>query len=210
MRLPGIDARPLTLTALALVGAILLTASVAGAQTPARVRGVIEKIDDESMTVRARDGQAVVIQLSPNRSVVAVTKASLADIKPGTYVGIAALPQPGDPPFKAQEVVVFPENMRGASEGHYPWDLTPDSTMTNATVETMVTEVNGPLLTLKHKDGQTKISVPSDVPVVALGPGDRTLLKVGAAVFVPAQRAADGSLSAARVLVGKDGVVPPM
>lgn len=167
------------------------------------------KLDDQSMTVRTREGQSLPIQLSPNRSVVAVTKTSLADVKPGSYVGIAALPQ-ANGPLKAQEVVVFPENMRGASEGHYPWDLTPDSTMTNATVESLVSEASGPLLTLKHKNGETKITVPPDVPIVMLGPGEMGLLKVGAAVFVPARRAPDGMVSAERVLVGKDGVVPPM
>lgn len=191
------------------VAAALLVASAASAQTPVRVRGVIEKLDDQSMTVKTREGQALNIQLSPNRSVVAVMKASLADVKPGTFVGIAAVPQSGGP-LKAQEVVIFPEIMRGASEGHYPWDLTPDSTMTNANVESMVAEARGPLLTLKHKNGENTITVPPDVPVVVLGPGTMDLLKPGAAVFVPARQAPDGALSAERVLVGKDGVVPPM
>ncbi len=209
MRRLAPSARRLAFTALPFLAAGLVAASVASAQTPLRVRGVIEKLDDQSVTVKTRKGQSLAIQLSPNRSVVAVMKASLADVKPGTYVGIAALPQASGP-LKAQEVVVFPENMRGASEGHYPWDLTPDSTMTNANIESMVTEASGPLLTLKHKNGETKITVPPDVPIVVLGPGDMSLVKPGAAVFVPARRAQDGTVSAERVLVGKDGVVPPM
>jgi Domain of unknown function (DUF5666) len=184
-------------------------ASVVTAQTPSRIRGVVEKVDDQSVTVKSRDGQTLAVKLNPNWGVVAVSKAALADIKQGTFVGVAALRQ-ADGSFKAQEVVVFPEAMRGTGEGHYAWDLTPESTMTNATVDAIVSQVNGPQLTLKYKDGEAKITVPADAPIVTLGPGDKVLLAPGAAVFVPAQRAADGSLSAGRVLVGKDGLVPPM
>ena len=186
-----------------------LDASVAIAQTPARVRGVVEKVDDQSVTVKSRDGQTLAVKLNPNWGVVAVSKAAMTDIKQGAFVGVAALRQ-ADGTFKAQEVVVFPEAMRGTGEGHYPWDLTPESTMTNATVDAVVSQVNGPQLTLKYKDGEVKIAVPAEAPIVTLGPGDKALLAPGAAVFVPAQRAADGTLSAGRVLVGKDGVVPPM
>jgi Domain of unknown function (DUF5666) len=186
-----------------------LDASVAAAQTPSRVRGVVEKVDDQAVTVKSRDGQTLSVKLNPNWGVVAVSKAALADIKQGTFVGVAALRQ-ADGTFKAQEVVVFPEAMRGTGEGHYPWDLTPESTMTNATVDAVVSQVNGPQLTLKYKDGEVKIAVPAEAPIVTLSPGDKALLAPGAAVFVPAQRAADGTLSAGRVLVGKDGIVPPM
>ena len=198
------------LRAIALATSLLaVTASLADAQTPSRIRGVVQQVDDQTLTVKSREGETVAIKLNPNWGVVAVTKASLADIRQGTFVGVAALRQP-DGTFKAQEVVVFPEAMRGAGEGHYPWDLTPDSTMTNATVDAIVTQVDGPILTLKYKDAQNKIAVPPSAPVVTLGPGDKSLLAPGAAVFVPATRAADGTLSAARVLVGKDGLVPPM
>jgi Domain of unknown function (DUF5666) len=183
--------------------------SVVTAQTPSRIRGVVEKVDDQSVMVKSRDGQTLAVKLNPNWGVVAVSKAALADIKQGTFVGVAALRQ-ADGSFKAQEVVVFPEGMRGTGEGHYSWDLTPESTMTNATVDAIVSQVNGPQLTLKYKDGEAKITVPADAPIVTLGPGDKALLAPGAAVFVPAQRAADGTLSAGRVLVGKDGLVPPM
>jgi Domain of unknown function (DUF5666) len=186
-----------------------LDASVAAAQTPSRVRGVVEKVDDQAVTVKSRDGQTLSVKLNPNWGVVAVSKAALADIKQGTFVGVAALRQ-ADGTFKAQEVLVFPEAMRGTGEGHYPWDLTPESTMTNATVDAVVSQVNGPQLTLKYKDGEVKIAVPAEAPIVTLSPGDKALLAPGAAVFVPAQRAADGTLSAGRVLVGKDGIVPPM
>lgn len=188
---------------------VALDASVAVAQTPSRLRGVVEKVDDQSVTVKSRDGQTLAVKLNPNWGVVAVSKAALADVKQGSFVGVAALRQ-ADGTFKAQEVVVFPEAMRGTGEGHYPWDLTPESTMTNATVDAVVSQVAGPQLTLKYKDGEVKVTVPAEAPIVTLGPGDKALLAPGAAVFVPAMRAPDGTLSAGRVLVGKDGLVPPM
>jgi Domain of unknown function (DUF5666) len=183
--------------------------TVAAAQTPTRIRGTIESATEQTLTIKSRDGQTVTVTLAPNFAVVAVSKASLGDIKSGSFVGAAALPQP-DGVFKAQEVVVFPEAMRGSNEGHYPWDLSPGSTMTNAAVSAMVTGNDGTALTLKHKDGEVKVVVPQDAPIVTFGPGDKSLLVPGAGVFVPAARAADGSLSAGRVLVGKDGLMPPM
>ena len=191
--------------------ASLLAADVTGAaaQTPTRIRGTIESATEQALTIKSRDGQTVTVTLAPSFTVVAVSKASLGDIKSGSFVGAAALPQPGGT-FKAQEVLVFPEAMRGSNEGHYPWDLSPGSTMTNAAVGAMVSGNDGTALTLKHKDGEVKVVVPPDAPIVTLGPGDKSLLVPGAGVFVPASRAADGALSAGRVLVGKDGLMPPM
>jgi hypothetical protein len=210
MQLP-VKAKERPMLRIAALIAILVAADVtlATAQTSMRVRGTIERIDDQAMIVKSRDGQTLTVKLNPNLGVVAVTKAALADIKAGSFVGAAALRQP-DGTFKVQEIVVFPEAMRGSNEGHYPWDLTPGSTMTNATVDALVVQNDGTGLTLKHKDGETKVVVPADAPVVTLGPGDKSLLVAGAGVFVPATRAADGSLSAGRVLVGKDGLMPPM
>lgn len=195
----------------ALLIASLLAAdvTVAAAQTPTRIRGTIESATEQALTIKSREGQTVTVTLAPNFAVVAVSKASLGDIKSGTFVGAAALPQ-SDGTFKAQEVLVFPEAMRGSNEGHYPWDLSPGSTMTNAAVTAMVSGNDGTALTLKHKDGEVKVVVPQGVPIVTLGPGDKGLLVPGAGVFVPASKAADGALSAGRVLVGKDGVMPPM
>jgi hypothetical protein len=195
----------------ALLIASLLAAdvTVAAAQTPTRIRGTIESATGQALTIKSREGQTVTVTLAPNFAVVAVSKASLGDIKSGTFVGAAALPQ-SDGTFKAQEVLVFPEAMRGSNEGHYPWDLSPGSTMTNAAVTAMVSGNDGTALTLKHKDGEVKVVVPQAVPIVTLGPGDKSLLVPGAGVFVPASKAADGALSAGRVLVGKDGVMPPM
>ena len=183
--------------------------TVAAAQTPTRIRGIIESATEQTLTIKSRNGQTVTVTLAPNFSVVIVSKASLGDIKSGSFVGAAALPQPGGT-FKAQEVVVFPEAMRGNNEGHYRWDLSPGSTKTNATVDAMVSGVDGTTLTLKHKDDVVKVVIRPDVPIVTLGPGDKSLLVPGAGVFVPASRAADGALSAGRVLVGKDGLMPPM
>ena len=183
--------------------------TVAAAQAPTRIRGIIESATEQTLTIKSRNGQTVTVTLAPNFSVVIVSKASLGDIKSGSFVGAAALPQPGGT-FKAQEVVVFPEAMRGNNEGHYRWDLSPGSTKTNATVDAMVSGVDGTTLTLKHKDDVVKVVIRPDVPIVTLGSGDKRLLVPGAGVFVPASRAADGALSAGRVLVGKDGLMPPM
>lgn len=193
-----------------LIAALLAAdVTVAAAQTPTRIRGLIESATEQALTIKSRNGQTVTVTLAPNFSVVVVSKASLGDIKSGSYVGAAALRQP-DGTFTAQEVVVFPEDMRGNNEGHYRWDLSPGSTMTNATVGAMVSGNDGTALTLKHKDGEVKVVVPRNAPIVTLGPGDKKLLVPGAGVFVPASRAADGALSAGRVLVGKDGLMPPM
>ncbi len=187
--------------------AFLLGASAAWAQSPTRVRGTIERLDGPVLTVKSREGADVTVRLADNLSVSGVVKAALTDIKPGSYVGIAALPRAGE--LNAVEVLVFPEAMRGTAEGHGPWDLLPESTMTNATVAESVDRVQGRALTLKYKDGERTITVPPEAPIVTLVPADRTELKPGAAVFIPAARQPDGSLQASRVLVGRD-VAPPM
>ncbi len=188
---------------------VAITAPLAVAQTPVRVRGSIEKIAGQVLTVRSRDGSTVEVQLADNYAVLVVTQASLSDIKPGVYVGAAAIKQP-DGRFKALEVLVFPESARGSNEGHYPWDLTPDSMMTNATVAEIVEDVDGRVVTLRYKDGEVKMVVPPGVPIVTFGPGEKDPLKPGAHVFMSATKQADGRVTAGRVLVGKEGVVPPM
>jgi hypothetical protein len=196
--------RTLTLTL-----ALALIASVAAAQVPIRIRGTIAQVSGRTLTITSRDNSTIEVRLTETAGVVGVVKAALTDIKPGVFVGTAALPQP-DGSFKAQEVLIFPEAARGTGEGHYPWDLSAGSTMTNATVDNMVERVEGPVLTLKHKDGVVKVTVPTDVPIVTFGPGDMTMLVPGAKVFIPGQQQADGVVTAGRVLVGKDGLVPPM
>jgi hypothetical protein len=196
-----------------LAGAVLsaMIATEASAQTapPVRVRGTIEMVHGDELMVKSRDGKDVSIKLAPDYSVTGVVKASLSDITVGKFVGIASMPQ-SDGTLKAAEVVVFPEAARGSGEGHYAWDLAPGSMMTNATITSEVANVDGPTLTLKHKDGENSITVPKDVPVVTFAPGDKTLVVPGAHVMVPTTKQADGSLMATRILVGKDGVTPPM
>ena len=188
---------------------LIAMAQGASAQVPIRVRGAIAKVSGQTLTVVSRDNSTVQVRLADPYTVTGVVKAALGDIKEGTFVGTAALPK-GDGTFVAQEVVIFPESARGAGEGHYPWDLSPGSTMTNATVEVLVERAEGPLLTLRHKGGIVRVVVPNDVPIVTFGPGDKTMLRPGAHVFIPAQQQADGTVTATRVLVGKDGLVPPM
>lgn len=201
--------RPTTTPMLLNLALLIATAHVASAQVPIRVRGAIAKVSGQTLTVVSRDNSTVDVRLADNYTVTGVVKAALGDIKEGAFVGTAALPK-GDGTFVAQEVVIFPESARGTGEGHYPWDLSPGSTMTNATVDVLVERVEGPLLTLKHKGGLVRVIVPNDVPIVTFAAGDRTMLQPGAHVFIPAQQQADGTVTAARVLIGRDGLVPPM
>jgi outer membrane lipoprotein SlyB len=175
-----------------------------------RVRGTIEKVDGTTLTVKTRDGQTVILKLPDNVAVAATMKRTLADIKPNDFVGVAAMPQGAGKPQRALEVLIFPEAMRGTGEGHYPWDLMPESTMTNAAVAETVTSVDGATLTLKYKDGTQAIVVPPECPIVTFAPTDKGAFKVGTPIFVAAAiKAEDGSLSAPRVTVAGD-VPPPM
>jgi uncharacterized protein Veg len=174
-----------------------------------RVRGTVTAMDGQMLALKTRDGKEIKIKLAENVGVVGVVAASMAQIQPNSFVGIASM-KDKEGRQVALEVLVFPESARGSNEGHYPWDLQPESMMTNATVAANVDGNNGRELTLSYKGGQQKITVPAGIPIVTFSSGDRTLLVPGAAVFVPAQVAADGSMSAGRVLVGKDGTKPPM
>jgi Domain of unknown function (DUF5666) len=177
---------------------------------PVRVRGTIERVDGDSYIVKSRDGAELKVKLAANAMVVALVKASLADIKPGSYVGVAGMPQ-ADGSQRALEVHVFPEAMRGTGDGHRPWDLQPQSTMTNGNVEQSVAGSDGQALTLKYKDGEKKITVPANTPIVSYVSGDKTELKPGAKIFITAAtKQPDGTLQAPRVNVGRDGVTPPM
>jgi len=190
--------------------AMAFAASVAWAQNPpVRVRGTIDKVDGDTVMVKSRDGTEVKITLLPNATANAIVKASLADIKQGGYIGVTGMPQP-DGSQKAIEVHIFPEAMRGLGEGHYPWDLQPQSTMTNANVEQAVTGVDGENLTLKHKNGETKIVVPPNAQIVTYAPGSRDDLKPGVKIFAVTTKQPDGTLQAARINYGKDGLTPPM
>jgi hypothetical protein len=173
------------------------------------VRGTIESLSGQDLKVVSREGPVVAIRLADNVRLSAVAKATLADIKAGSYVGIAALPRP-DGTQMALEVLIFPEAMRGAGEGHRPWDLMPESTMTNATVADTVQKVEGHTLTLTYKDGQKTIVVPPEAPIVTFVPAERADLKPGTRIFTGPTRGSDGVLTSASVVVGKDGVDPPM
>jgi hypothetical protein len=190
--------------------ALVLTASTANAQDTVRVRGTIDRVDGPIYIVKARDGSELKVTLTDKPLVVAIIKASLSDIKQGSFVGVTGMPQT-DGSQKAIEVHIFPEAMRGTGEGHRPWDLMPKSTMTNANVDQAVSAVDGRTLTLKYKDGEKKIVVPTQAAVVTFAPGDKADLKPGVKIFIAAaSKRADGSLQTERINYGKDGLTPPM
>jgi hypothetical protein len=194
----------------AFLAIVATTAALAQQPPTVRVRGTIEQSDGSTLVVKSRAGETLTIKLADNARVSGIVKIALADIKPGSYVGSAAVPA-GDGTWRALEVHVFPEAQRGLGEGHRPFDLEPQSTMTNATVTEMVTRVDGTVLTLKHKDGEQTIVVPPGTPIVTYVPGDRSELKPDARIMIfAAQRQADGSLVAPSISVGRDGLTPPM
>jgi len=194
---------------LGVIAVALADMGAALAQDTVRIRGTIERVDGPVYLVKARDGSELKVTLADNPQIAGVTKASLSDVKQGSFVGITGMPRP-DGSQTALEVHIFPESMRGTGEGHYPWDLRPQSTMTNANIQQIVTAVDGPTLTLKYKDGEKKIFVPADAPIVAYVPGDKADLKPGAKVFIVAAKQADGMLQGRAWRVGRDGVTPPM
>jgi hypothetical protein len=182
-----------------------------------RVRGTIDRVDgDDVNVVKARGGAELKVKLAEKAMVVALIKASLADIKQGSYVGVSGMPQ-ADGSQRALEVHIFPETMRGVGDGHRGWDLQPSSTMTNGNVEQTAASSDGQVLTLKYqvltlkyKDGEKKVVVPADTPIVVYVPGEKSELKPGASIFIAAAvKQPDGTLQAPRVNVGR-GVAPPM
>jgi hypothetical protein len=178
-------------------------------QKPVRVRGTVEAVNGPMLTIKTREGSEVKAKLGDKTVVVAVVKASYADIKQGSFIGVTGMPQ-ADGSQKCKEIHIFPEDMRGTGEGHRPWDLEPKSTMTNATVNEMVTAKDGNTLTLKYKDGEKKIVVGADCPIVTYKPGEKAELKPGARIFIAAAtKDADGTLTFPRINVGRDAA-PPM
>lgn len=198
--------------------AVLAASTTLLAQTPVatvRLRATIEKVDATSITVRERSGEVITLVRPANMDVSEVYAIDLADIKPGSYIGTAAMPQ-ADGTQLALEVLVFPEAARGTGEGHRPWDLRPDSTMTNATVADLTAAPSsvpgGQKLTLKYKDGEKIVIVPAGVPVVSFKPGkmdEQALVVPGAKVLITAQEK-DGKPTALRMVVGRNGFSPPM
>ena len=192
----------------ALVCAALLPA-LAQAQQPqtVRLRGTLEAVSPNQITVRQRNGDKVDLALAPNLTVTEVYPVTLADIKAGSFVGVGAMPQ-ADGTQRAIAVTLFPEAMRGTGEGFRPFDFMPQSTMTNATVAVVAVTPDGQRLQLRYADGQKTIVVPPGVPIVSLRPADRGLLVPGAAVSVSAQEVA-GQPTATRISAGRNGFAPP-
>jgi hypothetical protein len=191
--------------ALALAPALAQNAPIASA------RATIETVaaDGASLGVRTRAGEERTVRLGPKTRFVLVVPATLADVKPSTFIGVAALPGEGSE-LKAMEVHIFPEAMRGTGEGFRPFDLAPGSSMTNGNITARVDATSGPKLTVAYKGGEQTIVVDPKTPIVAMAPGAQTDLKPGAAIIARGPRQEDGSIDAAFVLIGKDGLVPPM
>ncbi len=193
----------------AFVVAAAVAASAFAQSPPTRLRGTLSAIDGKTATVATREGNSVDVKLADNWSVALVGPLALSDIKENSFVGVASMKGP-DGGLNALEVLVFPEAARGSNEGHYPWDLQPESMMTNATVATVAPGGDGQTLTLKYKDGTQTIKVKPSTPVVTFLPGEKSDAKVGAKIFAGAAKAADGTFTVTRLLVGKDGLTPPM
>lgn len=189
--------------------ALISAAMPASAQETVRIRGTIERIEGPAFEVKTRDGAEVKLTVTDNPLVVEVVKSTVADIKPGMFVGSTGMTQ-SDGSQKAIEVHIFPDSMRGTGEGHYDWDLKPKSKMTNANVEETVAGVDGQMLSVKYKNGEKKILVTPDTAVVKYVTGDRSDIKPGTKIFVAAKKQADGTFQTPRITYGKDGLTPPM
>lgn len=205
---------PLTLAKRSLMVLALLSVPLAAAAQPApqgpteRIRGTVQTLDGQTLTVLSTASEAVMVTLPEAVNIMGVARRPLSSIKDGDFVGVTA--ETGqDGQLHATEVHVFPDAMRGAGEGHYPWDF-PNTTMTNATVTGELASNDGRTLKLIYKNGKQEIDVSPDIPIVALVPGDRSLLKPGAAVVVIGTPQANGTVQALAVTAEKDGVKPPM
>ena len=190
--------------------ALVFIGSPASAQETVRIRGTIESIDGPVFVVKNRDGAELKLTVTDKPLFVAIVKATMADIKPGMFVGSTGVTQE-DGSQKAIEVHIFPESMRGTGEGHYDWDLKPNAKMTNANVDQTVNGNDGQTLSVKYKDGEKKILVTPETAVVTYVPGSKDDLKPGTKIFVGAgKKQADGSVQTPRITYGKDGLTPPM
>ena len=195
---------------LLLTTALLALATLAQAADvpPTRIRGTIEAVAGDGLTVKTNQGEDLAVTMNADTTVHAITLAKIADIQPGRYVGATAVPQ-ADGTLKALEVHVFPPEMAGAGDGHRPWDLAPNSSMTNGVVGELLTS-NGRMITIKYKDGEQRVVIPDDMPVVNIEAGDRSLLTPGVHVMIFAVKNDDGTFIARSISAGKDGIKPPM
>jgi hypothetical protein len=198
--------RPLIALAMVATSSML---ALAQQTSPSRVRGTIESVDGETLTVKSRSGEDVKLTMTGDIRVVGIVKIALADIKVGSFIGTTTVPGP-DGGNNAVEVHVFPEDMRGTGEGSRPYDLKPNSSMTNATVAESVVGNDGHTLLIKYKDGEKKVVVGSDTPVVTYVTAGKPDLKPGAKVIAFMKKLPDGSFETNRVSVGRDGLTPPM
>ncbi|WP_291687554.1 DUF5666 domain-containing protein [Bradyrhizobium sp.] len=198
--------------ALAALTMIAVLGSAAWAQQPptVRIRGTIEAVDGSLLTVKSREGTDMKVRVTDNVAVFGVANIAISEIKEGSYIGVSAVPEP-DGTQKALAVHIFPEAQRGVAEGFRPWDLRPNSTMTNATVAQTVAGTDGQNILVKYKEGEKNVVVPPGTPIVTFLPGDKSELKPGAKIIIfGATRKDDGTLEANRVNVGRDGITPPM
>jgi len=200
-------ARPLL--AVAMVAASCCFAIAQQPPSPSRVRGTIASVEGDVLSVKSRSGEDVRLHMTSDMRVVGIIKIALSDIKLGSFVGATTVPGP-DGRQNAVEVHVFPEDMRGTGEGSRPYDLRPNSTMTNATVAETVAGNDGQTLMIKYKGGEKKVVVAPDTPVVTYVPADRSELKAGARIIAFVKQLPDGSFETNRVSVGRDGLTPPM
>jgi hypothetical protein len=197
------------LVAVAMVAFATLSAVAQQAPVPTRVRGTIEKVDGDLLSVKSRSGEDVKLHVASDLRVSGITRIGLSDIKVGSFVGATTVPGP-DGGHNAVEVHVFPESMRGTGEGSRPWDLKPNSSMINATVAESVVGNDGHMLLVKYKDGEKKVFVSAETPVVTYVPGEKSDLTAGAKIIAFVKALPDGSFETSRVSVGRDGLTPPM
>ena len=202
--------RPCALFAAFAAIAVLCTAVLAQQALTVRIRGTIDAVDGSTLSIKTREGNDVKVRMTDNVAVFAVVKTELSQIKEGSYIGVTAMPEP-DGTQKAIAVHIFPESQRGAAEGFRPWDLRANSTMTNATVAESVKGTDGQNILVKYKDGEKKVVVPPDTPIVSFVASDTSEIKAGGKIIIfAANKKDDGTLEAARVNVGRDGITPPM
>ena len=187
---------------------LAVTATAAQADDITRYRGAIEKVDGTAVTIKPRVGEALTVSMAPDVKVLAASTGKITDIKPDSYIGTAAIPQP-DGSQKALQVTVFASSLRGTADGHYPWDLGSNSTMTNGAIGT-ISGTEGRTLLVKYQGGEKKVNVPDDVPVTLVDPGDKSIVVDGAKVVAFTKKGTDGKPTAVILIVGRNGTVPSM
>ncbi|OIQ72007.1 hypothetical protein GALL_463720 [mine drainage metagenome] len=201
---------PRALAALLTVISVFASAAWAQQLPPVRIRGTIESVDGPMLMIKSREGTEMKVRMTDNVAVFGVARTELSEIKPGSYIGVSAMPEP-DGTQKALAVHIFPESQRGAAEGFRPWDLRPNSTMTNATVAETVKGTDGQNILVRYKDGEKKVVVPPGTPIVTFVAGDKSEVKPGAKIIIfGAVKKDDGVLEANRVNIGRDGITQPM